>query len=55
MEELTQVLNQFGVQGLTAVIVYKVLDMITLFGAFILIGWACKKAWPFIIKEMKHM
>ena len=58
MEELTNILSEFGATGLWAVVLYKGMGSIELFGAFglgvwlgvadILIGWGIKKAWPSI-------
>ena len=51
MDELTQVLNQFGVTALWGIIIYKVLDFAECVGIFLIIGYGIKKAWP-SIKEM---
>ena len=53
MEELVKVLSEFGATGLWAVVLYKGIETLQLFGAFILIGWGIKKAWPTIKKAME--
>lgn len=50
MEELTAVLNQFGVTALWGIVIYKLLDYAGIAGIFILIRYGFKKAWP-TIKE----
>ena len=50
MEELTTILNQFGVNALWGVLLYKVLDFIEVIGVLLILGYGLKKAWPAIKK-----
>ena len=50
MDELREVLQQFGSTGLWGVVIYKGFETIQLFGSLFLVGWGIKKAWPSVKK-----
>lgn len=48
MNELAQIVSQFGVSALWAIVLYKLLDFLGIIGVFFFLGWGVKKAWPAI-------
>ena len=53
MDDLAKILSDFGTTGLWGIVLYKVLETIQIFGAFFLIAWLIKKAWPSIKKMLE--
>ena len=47
-KEMLELLNQIGAMGIWGIVIYKVLDFAQLIGAFLVIGYGIKKAWPHI-------
>jgi hypothetical protein len=53
MEELTKILETFGTQALTGVIIYKLIEFLEIIVVFGMIGLGIKKAWPHFKKIME--
>lgn len=50
MEELATILDQFGVNALWGIVIYKLLDFVEAVGILIIIYFGFKKALPWIKK-----